>query len=159
LLPPGYQPVGPPTPVGPPPVSYPPPPPQCTPGVTCCPWGTWADAGGQCQPLCADGATDKTSVALCTYGFKPPPDPAAAQNILANGTDAEKKSFLNNLGCKTGAVNPQLVQVYWAYGCMANSPMGIGPCPVGQQLQPAPASQVTMCWPTQKYFQCVNNGQ
>ncbi|MCG2630294.1 hypothetical protein L6654_27055 [Bradyrhizobium sp. WYCCWR 13023] len=45
------------------------------PGLQCCPSFQTPGPGGQCTSLCANGANDAASSAMCFFGAMPPPDP------------------------------------------------------------------------------------
>ncbi len=105
------------------------------PGFQCCPYGTMPNSGGQCQPVCPNGATDPKSVTLCLFGFNPVP---------VGGI----------YDCLNGTAPPQQIKA-----CIAQSPLvAATTCPDGWTKVNDPKFGVTLCEPTLKEKACETQG-
>ncbi|MFG1423500.1 hypothetical protein [Roseixanthobacter liquoris] len=109
---------------------------QQKPGFQCCPAGTVPGPGGQCRPLCPDGATDAFSQKLCALGFD------------AASYDPQKPEAIACIGGAKPVVN------MGALSCASASPvLSAGICPAGWSKQALPGIG-TVCAPSKAQLHC-----
>jgi len=107
------------------------------PGFECCPFGTMPGGGGQCLPICPNGAVNPASVEACLLGFNPVP--VGGVFFCLDGVQA----------------NPQV----GALACIAQSPLAGGAsCPQGWAQVPVPNLGVSICEPTPPEIACEQQG-
>ena len=94
------------------------------------------NSGGQCQPVCPNGATDPKSVALCLFGFNPVP--VGGVYDCLNGTQPPQQKLT---------------------ACIGQSPLANAPtCPDGWTKVNDPKLGMTICEPTPQQKICAAQG-
>ncbi|WP_127090532.1 hypothetical protein [Aquabacter cavernae] len=146
------------------PLPPPPPPLSCPvdqqkPGFRCCPAGTAPGPGGQCSPLCPNGAADPFSRKLCGLGFDAASyDPLKPEAVTCIG-GAKPVAGKGVLSC--AGASPLLAAGICPAGWSKQAIAGIGTvcapspaqlhCPPGQQVglngQCAPVCLGGTAWP------------
>jgi len=106
------------------------------PGIQCCPYDTYLGNGGQCQPICPNGAPDAASIKYCILGFNPE-GPVNGVYHCFDGTPANFPS-----------------------GCAAQSPLvTTSSCPQGWVRAPDPElGDAIACQPTPLSKVCLAQG-